>query len=666
MGVTNDGKQVAETTSPLSAQTSGDTCINLNPPKTASKGFFNEAPLTLATEHTTDKTLFSDGNVIRLGEAIGPPSQPAHGWSGGGVPSGTYIMEARATKAATNLKVEGGPPTRDTDTTTQNHGNIPGQIVDPAKAAELKRLAEEAKKRCSIEKAVATCKHGREMGSAGDQRILEVVTSPAGAISDAPQKLQSAANTGANVGGASNGLPDGQTSEELIKFVATRTNTVQPGPADCILGGTEHTKWVITRKAGGGLGARTDEKHGDEMQIDNSWLCMGGSALPDMKSKKPTTEQKAERAAQTAPATKDQIQTRSREIRGLTDETAGRVQNTSGITGSQARQQAYAEDEARRAAQKPQIDAAKKVSIAAQVANQGINLYKFLDVWFFRKHPVRITVQGIACTGSQNVEILAFPAEKISFSLGQAEYELMQATFQRIKAFADFFANLGKTAGGVGFEFKIKFMEDPEVGISCQWKELTKKGAGLEKYQCNKAVSAFIKIKTIAGVSFEFYVSAAVFFNGLIPGSGWIVQYVLDYFGIEAKVGVKVEFALGVALEIKWNEYEEYEKTTFNPTLTLKVSFFVRLRYKDKFHAEGAVVIKGEPSFENFKMDKDAILKFDLKEGDIRIGFSGQLYVSVLWWERNEVGEWWPESWRYRYGKTELRPLRPIMALIKS
>jgi hypothetical protein len=431
---------------------------------------------------------------------------------------------------------------------------------------------------------------------------------------------------------------------------------------------------VITRKLGGGLTPRQEEKHGDTLILANDWFCRA-SLVPELSASDPDEQQGKDinRAkglnedGSSKPATKDQIQTRSREIRGLTDENAGTKQNTSGITGSQARQQAHAEDKQRMANESAEQAKGQKRAIATQLINQGVNLAKFLQIWFYRKDPVRVTVQGIACSGSQNCELLAFPAEQATFGLGQAEYELMQSVFQKIKAFADFFVNLGKTTGGVGFAFELKFMEDPEVSINCQWKELTKKAekAGLEAYQCNKDVTGKLGIKTIAGVLFEFYVSAAVFFNALIPGSGWIVQYVIDYFGIEAKVGVKVEFSIGAVLECGWDEYEVYKKLELKPSILIKVSFFVRLRYRDKFHAEGAVVLKGEPEFHKLEKDKDAVFKFNLKAGSIKIGFSGTLHVSVLWWEKNETGEWWPSSWKYDYGETELRPLRPIMALLK-
>lgn len=102
----------------------------------------------------TQKT-FIDGQPIMtsIGE-LGPPSEKPHAGTGGGVTSGTYLAEAKATSYSTTMFVEGNAAVRTFDPTTQNHGNTTGIIV-PEALADALDAASGLGKQCLIAAAQA-------------------------------------------------------------------------------------------------------------------------------------------------------------------------------------------------------------------------------------------------------------------------------------------------------------------------------------------------------------------------------------------------------------------------------------------------------------------------------------------------------------------------------
>ena len=99
MGTTtsNQDHGVTTTSSGHVARTDGPSDVNWNPTTSTQVPHPNEVPTTAATEHTTDKTKFGGGNVVREGDAIGPNSGPGHPdtGAGGGIGSATHLLEAR-------------------------------------------------------------------------------------------------------------------------------------------------------------------------------------------------------------------------------------------------------------------------------------------------------------------------------------------------------------------------------------------------------------------------------------------------------------------------------------------------------------------------------------------------------------------------------------------
>jgi lysozyme family protein len=81
------------------------------------------------TKGATTKSFIADFPVwTSIGE-LGPPSEPAHFGTGGGVTSGTYRDVAMATSYSKDVFFEGNAAVRLNDTTTQNKANTTGLVL---------------------------------------------------------------------------------------------------------------------------------------------------------------------------------------------------------------------------------------------------------------------------------------------------------------------------------------------------------------------------------------------------------------------------------------------------------------------------------------------------------------------------------------------------------
>lgn len=82
----------------------------------------------LAKGATTTAFIANQPVCTSIGE-LGPPSDPAHPGVLGGVVSGTYRFEAKATSYSSDVFFEGNAAVRVFDTTTQNHANTTGMVL---------------------------------------------------------------------------------------------------------------------------------------------------------------------------------------------------------------------------------------------------------------------------------------------------------------------------------------------------------------------------------------------------------------------------------------------------------------------------------------------------------------------------------------------------------
>jgi hypothetical protein len=706
--VVNQGKKVASTSSGLDATTGGATDNNWNPTKTVSSPHVNKAPLADATEHAS-KTEMSGGKTVREGDKIGPPSKDPHADTGGGVGSGTYIKEAKDTSGSPNVKAEGAPVARDKDGTTQNHANTTGQVLDPGAAAALAKAQEEAKKACSMDliKAehatpVYTNTFAQSVGQVASQTghnavavgvPVAMVAAPAAAPMLAGQMR---APMAPSPSGPSAGTVRTIEKSRFLEIVdknptilkAKRKNAKHPGAPEC-QHSPNHTKWIISRKKGGGMAPLVRELFGDDQTLEEAWYNPGLEFGIDLKSEDndPFNDQKArdraaDRSAQRAGERAaeqnagDQIGRRSREMRGLDPNTTDSrvVGERTPLTGDRAgaRQAArdewnnggrdqYAQQQADRA--RTRADRAQRAQSLATVATERAqSIMKWLEVYNFDKDPRKINVQALACSGSQNFELIIYPYAEQDFTCGTAEYEIIGGAFQRVQSFIDWGQRLINLVGG-RVRIEVVWLQEPEVKLTCQWKELTRDvpAIGRTKYQCNKAVDFSITIKRLLGCEVRVGVPLSALLNA-IPGLGWVAQKIIDYIA-DAQVGIRFKLDLAVGVKAGWNEYEEWQSASLQISFPFELFIYATVGIRRLGSVEVQCGCRGEPTFNNLKKyPPENDIGFDLAEGKIEPGIRAMFRIRALWWKRDESGEWFPESWKFRYGSQTFRPLRSLFS----
>jgi hypothetical protein len=128
---------VSKGTDHVAFNTAPDMCIV---PGAGPMPFPNVVKSEKLAAGATTKTLANTLPIMTSASELGPPSAPEHAGTGGGVTSGTYICEAKATSWSKDVFAEGNPVVRSFDTTTQNHGNTVGMVVPEAYFLALKDL----------------------------------------------------------------------------------------------------------------------------------------------------------------------------------------------------------------------------------------------------------------------------------------------------------------------------------------------------------------------------------------------------------------------------------------------------------------------------------------------------------------------------------------------
>jgi Domain of unknown function (DUF4150) len=351
--VTNEDRGVTSTTSDHTYATSGATDVCWNPPVTVTVPHPNSVKTDKAVEHTSGKTLFQGGNVVRVQEAL-MPSDPAHGdiGAGGGVVSHTYRMEARATSGSPNVRVEGLPPARTNDPTTQNHSNTVGKIYQVVPPGLLDENPAEARKRCSYDESTIKCEHA--------------------AAVKFPQIEVKRGDT--------------------IVIDAKRKNAKEPG-ANPTCSQPEHMKWKVTRTGGidwdgTPIPQKYEEFTGDKLTLKD-WLppyeqpSISKRDYDNAYQKRQEIENKNTYAAENAAA-----------------------RGSSRVEG-QDTQQAY---------QQVKQDRERR-NFEADVANKILDVQKLMLAFYAYQNPVRLAIVGNACSGSVTYEVLGYPEHKYEFEL---------------------------------------------------------------------------------------------------------------------------------------------------------------------------------------------------------------------------------------------------------
>lgn len=638
----NQDLGITTTTSDHVVRTQGATDVNWNPPVKVPVPHGNQVPTTAATEHTTDRTQFGGGPVVRQGDAIGPSSGPPHpdNGAGGGVASATHLQEARITSGSPNVTTEGGPLGRTTDPTTQNHGNTVGQ-VGGANPNDTVPMSEEDKLlACSLDKTEVKCGHGRVPGR---EKLLEI------------------------------------TSADTVELKATRKNAKTGGAPSCDK--PPHTKWVI-RHTKKGRKIKEETKTGDVITLDNSWFTWGdldGGQAETSHSL--TTERTNAELNQDGNFNRGGIaaaeNTRLRQQANYAEVDAhtraqGRTVPRGGDARYQSRQVSRGEmvDAHVARAESPVAQRRQQFAAAQAAYESGRAVYKattslvdLFKVWNAADEQNEVTVEAFACSGGDKYVLRSFPGKEIEFSLGTDLIDKIQTTVQAIQKV---FRGVQKIATVAGLPAKadVEFFTDLTFKVACVWEEMKQDNAALRKYKhhCDRGWS-FVVTANLAKVEFTLAMPVALFANLFVPGAGSALNSALNWIGFEATIGFDVMIKIGVGV---WGERKPGAST---PTsgggfpIELEIYARVQITWRSALEVSGGIVVQGEP---RLQLVVPTINLFDayfkLLPGELKIGFRGVARVDLYFWKTGWQGEHFPESAKVSWSEMPMR----VFSLLKQ
>ncbi|MDI1480997.1 PAAR-like domain-containing protein [Polyangium sp. y55x31] len=590
--VTNEDRGVTTKTSDHTAMTIGPTDVCFDPPKQKPVPHINHVTTDKAVEHTSGKTLFQNGNVVRVGEAI-TPSDPAHGDSGGGVVSGTYREEARATAGSPDVRAEGKPPARTDDPTTQNHSNTTGKILQDVPPELLTDNPEEFFKRCSYDTSEI---------KGGDEE--------APFVGNMPQI-------------------DIKRGDE-IKIVAKRKNAKVPdAPPDCVQ--PPHMKWLLTRSGGlTALGAaipdKTGEMDGDEITLGEDWNPKYGGPI----------EFSGEASQNDSDATKR---------RRINDKNNYARQNAAARGSSRVENQ-----DGRRAYQQIQYD--KRLEESA--LNNLRTLAEFLWAWRAYQNPVRILITGRACSGGVSYEVHCYPEGEFTFELPLEPIIRVGRWINRSLETVQQFARLGRveTEGSIkapGDDFKVEIQfkwepgEDADLYRMVRTTEVSVSGLLFElKFEGSCPLTNFLAI-----VPFVGGVAASAV--------GWIIQRMGAEASIG--FGVEVSISAAAYISFKWTKARGWQWDTAGVKLPVEVKIyaFIRVQVRDWLQIEGRIQV--ESKWELLLEASDAGLALKSGDGELKAGLTGLIKIDVWFYSYEQTGAWWPDCLKTEFKKTDLATL---------
>jgi hypothetical protein len=621
----NQTKTIATTGSPHVAN-SGPPDVCFLPGKKGVVPPPNTVPTTRATEHTTPKTVISSKPIVQKGDAIGPPSDPAHPGVDGGVKSGTYRKEARATSGSPNVKTEGNQPARHVDPTTQNKANTVGAVVDKSLAPKADSAPRKPEERCTATELVLKCKHGRE--TTKKDQTLDVLKG------------------------------------DTVECTSTRKNLLKPGepPAECppvFPGRHEKTKFTITR-----TGPEATDKKGPTEYVGKDvytlspgdWIPKGDDNLGPGELSGGATQQRKEGQAEAGGkflgSDKHAFGTSPKGPEGASaDRGAYGFQDTGGYSGNskQRRQQRRADQAAgnptreeirdqRRADFDQKAQNADLAGSAANAVATGANLIKNYKemMALYKADPVVVQVEAQGCTGSQTRKLQIYPDAEKTFDIFKmreiiSAFEKFRAAFKVVEWLA--------TALQIG-SFKFSLLEPISCELRLAWKELEKdspKNSRLTKQRCNREWTL-----AVGGTLLEFNARADIPAFAPLKLAGSIAQKAANWLRDKFP---KAQFVFKAALKLSVSfnlMYDRYEKITLSgvevkPSIDLSFGFELGL---GRTALSVELGFKIEPQF-LFSPDATKYMIITLVQG------TGKVYLKVVatldlfgWWEASTGGDW--------------------------
>jgi len=551
--VTNQDKGVTTKTSDHTYATLGPTDVCMNPPVTVAVPHPNSVTTDKAVEHTSGKTLFQGGNVVRVQEAL-MPSDPAHGdiGAGGGVASHTYRLEARATSGSPNVRVEGLPPVRTDDPTTQNHSNTVGQVFQVVPPGLLEDNPEEWLKRCSYDTSTIQC----------DCDFAPAVKMP-----------QIDVNRG-----------------NKITIVAKRKNAkVETDPPQCAT--PPHMKWKVTRTGGidwanAPIPEKYEEFTGDTLILDG-WLPK--FEIPINKrdeievDKRQEIENKNNYAAQNAAA------------RG-----SSRVENQDGRAAYQQVKQDRIDREAGN-------KAIKQAGVITDFA-------KFMLTWRAAQNPIRIAIVGNACSGGETYEVHGYPEGKFEFEI---PLEGLSKAVAWLNRSMDTIRKIGSLANvRVENSIKFP-AGDIKIKITFEWKEGTGDDVYTIVREASFMISGKIfEWKFEVSVPFVNILSLLPIGGAIASRAiGWLMQRIGAEACVG--FAVEVSLSADAGMTFSWSKKRGWKwEASITLPVECKIYAFIRLTWRDNLHIEGRFEVAADPALKLEGTSAGLVLKsnkFDIK-----------------------------------------------------
>lgn len=625
----NQSLSVTSTTSNhVAVQKAPDVCFT--PDKKATIPHSNTVNTSLATEHTTPKTQIAEGPVVRQSDAIGPTSTSGDGGAcGKGVGSGTCMQEARTVSASPNVTAEGKPVARNTDPTTQNHGNTSGGLTNSDPAVNQADLQAEKMRACSLDETKAKCKHGRENGT---DRVLEVTT---------PCE---------------------------VTLTAKRKNAkVADAPPECASGGI-HTRWECIKKEKGGKITKKETFDGkDELVLDESWFKAEKSLLDNAPPPKVDGEKYDKKPFDNT----GKITDAGREARNPI-----RDQYMQDLPKGTANRRATARDLAESKVALGE-DKAMAMRGAKQIVGVTVNIVKALEVWNWDKEPLEVSVEGKACSGACKYTLRGFPGEKVTVKVDEDLLNRIRAILRVLEAIVKGGKALANYAGG-RVDAELHLLKGCAIEFNVQWKELEKDVPEIKKYKhmCDRewslkitheiaAKKGTIDGATTANLAFfalGFGMEIVTFVNVFLPSVGTIAAKVLNWLGASATAGIDFKFSADWEFGIGRPAGGEVSIAGGISTL-VDIYINVKVKWGTSLEISGGCFVKAEPGMRlEIPLKKTAFYDLALKveKGEIAFGFRGVFKVDTWWYSTEKKVEHTPEWAKVNYGPYELKPFASL------
>lgn len=597
--VTNEGKGVTTKTSGHTAMSDlPDTCWN--PPVTIQVPHVNHVTTDKAVEHTTGKTLFQNGNVVRVGEAI-EPSDPDHGdnGAGGGVTSHTYRKEARVTTGSPDVRAEGKPPGRTDDPTTQNHGNTTGKIEQNVSPDALVDNPEEYLKRCSYKESQIKCSHW-------------------GFVTNAQIDVWRG---------------------DIITVEAKRYNAKEPD-AEPVCAQQPHMKWKVTRTGGVnllgvGLDPMEGNFEGDTLVLPIEYTApMGTLAFSGSQDRNLSADAQ-------------------RQYIGMKNARAQELASSRGSSRVEGQDTRLAYQQTKTSIEAKDRQLAPGANMRRAMAQNLGTLAQFLVAWRAAQNPVRIQIVGNACSGQVSYEVHCYPNSKYSFTL---PLDGIIAAGRFISRAFEFVRSFGQLAN-VNVEGGFKIPGDVTIVLEFQWKEQEPEGAAPAAYVISRegelAIQGqFFELKAELGFPIANFLALIPVGGGLAARAlNWIIQRL----GADASIGAG--FTIGCSavlfLTIKWSKNKGWEvEGGLKIPIDIAVYLYARIRWNSTALIEARGILQADPAFV-IEGSKDGV-KLKTDDFMVRFGFSGVVHVDTWFYTFHEEGQWFPESWTSRIASREL------------